>query len=254
MRRMQAALTLTLVLGTPALATAQAENYVLTLGSGEIDASFMTPYKVVWSQVNTVDGKSDVQRLVDDEVELLSDSLGDLLVRTQDFKNLDGTTFTVTNVARFPSLVPVSAQLVGANGTTQWDFSGGDFDATGVGSALTPASHAAAEFENAPFDQRLGGLLFAAAPLETGYSASFPFVRFNFGNGTDPTLASYEFSVAGREPVTVPGLGELDAWVVETNQSLTFWVSRQWPYILKVSFPITGGESVFEIARVLSGE
>lgn len=107
------------------------------------------------------------------------------------------------------------------------------------------------KLESPLFDFNTGmfGLLLAGFPLKEGYSARFPVFR---SYDPKPEPAWVDFEVQGREKVPAGAGKTLDTWLVvahspDTGEVITFNMSSDPPYIIRLRQPWEGRDWTFEM-------
>jgi hypothetical protein len=94
------------------------------------------------------------------------------------------------------------------------------------------------------FNGGMYGALIAAQKLRLGYSGVIPAV-----GEFDNSLVLVPFHVIRRESIRAGFKGRVRAWVVQVDgdSPMTFWISDDPPYILRLVLPMSGGEAVYDM-------
>ena len=75
------------------------------------------------------------------------------------------------------------------------------------------------------------GLLLAALPLKTGYSAALP-------GFADKALDTTSIRVVGEEEIPAGRWGKMKTWIVEIGPHpavSTYWISKRPPYVIRAT-------------------
>lgn len=236
------------LLGILLIAFAQ-DTTIIQHHSSLIDGSKIEEFSIRWDQsLHYPDGTVNHQREIDETVEWIEIDRKRYLKRTQVFRNPDGQVTKQYNLTEAATMIPARWEDERSDGSkTHFDFYGKMVKGAYISGLLDPAVLIQREVKTAPFDSRMAGLLLASLPLQQGFIGKFPFVPLRPPIINEPEISWNVFEVTGREKVESGVLGTTEAWKVETNQSLTYWIIDEKPYVIRVSFPLRGGRSVFEI-------
>ena len=90
------------------------------------------------------------------------------------------------------------------------------------------------DFGQKVYDWKLYGLLLVGLPLKEGLIAKIPFSGPN-------SLQWLNVHVIGNETLTLPNRKKIQTWKVETNQNITFWISKSAPYVIKLDLQFANG-------------
>jgi len=219
-----------------------------------IDGSKIQEFSIRWNQsLHNPDGTINHQREIEETVELIEINHKRYIKRTQVFHNPDGKVTKQYNLAEAATLIPVRWEDEQSDGSkTHFDFYGKMVKGAYISGVLDPTVLIQREVNTAPFDSRMVGLLLASLPLRKDFIGKFPFVPLRPPYINEPKISWNVFEVTGREQIETDVLGPVEAWKVETNQTLTYWIINEKPYVIRVSFPLRGGRSIFNIIEMSS--
>jgi hypothetical protein len=244
-------LTLALI-AVPAAAAAPAVPPKVEVGSPWVDGSRLQPYVNAWRmQVTKKDGETIADAGIwRDQLEAVHFAGRACWKRTQvaTFKKKDGTvaaTHVTINVFDRRTLAPVSREF-------RSERPGAPDSSTRIN--FTPRSLTIETAEGPKQDRRVarvepafdfdGGLyavLWSAFDLRPGFAASFP----SYSESDAPeTIAWHSFSVVGRETIVEPGLGRVEALVVEGGSesgTLKYWLIARPPFVLRMDYSAANG-------------
>ncbi len=236
-------LTLFLLAGS---AAAQTQPRKVMVGDGTVDGKHFKPYKNQWRvSVSTPAGKHDPDAaLWTDQLESVYLNGCQCLQRTQvatfhkDGQDVGRT--TTINVFDPETMAPVSrsftrqAVKTGADDSTKIQFRGSELHSVHTTEGKSESRDVQLETPAFDFYGGLYGLLLAAMPLKTGFSASIPSV-----DEDSPTVSWLSFKVVAQQSIDAGSMGKVSAWVVEADSSLgpmKFWLSKDAPYILRLEY------------------
>ncbi|MGH8093857.1 MAG: hypothetical protein ACREIF_10330 [Chthoniobacterales bacterium] len=158
-------------------------------------------------------------------------------------------TVTTVNVFDPQTMRPLSTDetRVGMTGYTHRQFDGAAIKFRRVNRGEDDSHEGEARLEVPVFDFYGGmwGLLLASCPLREGYKGALPSVAENEEN-----LRWCRFEVTGREMVAAGGGKKVEAWVVKTDDhgAMTFWLTRESPYVIKLVYDSEQGTFTYWIA------
>jgi len=227
-----------------ALSACAATRGVVTAGDQAVSGAAFQPYDNVWSwEFIRADGTVKPQGTWTDELRIESAGGRRVGRRTQEQRLPDGRKIVTVNVFDLETLAPLERDWRVFDGRfTHVEFRGREVERQAVRKPGEPPQTERAVLPEKVFDFNGGmyGLLLRAFPLRQGYTATFAAIAED-----DNRLQQLRLVVRGRE--TVPGRGgaPIATWRVEVPESdyglMTFWLSDEPPYIIKLTFPMQGG-------------
>jgi len=208
----------------------------------DVTGARLRPYENLWNwAIVGADGSVKPQGTWSDRLEIG----GGVGRRTQEQRLPDGRKIVTVNVFDLRTLAPIERDWRVFDGRfTHLEFDGREVRRTAVRKPGAAIETGRAVLPEAVFDFNGGmyGLLLRGFPLRDGYSATFATIA---EDGDD--VQHLRLIVRGREPV-----GGRNAWLVEVPESdygrMTFWLSDDPPYILRLTFPLGQGTVVYEMA------
>jgi hypothetical protein len=232
-------------LWTPAGANAapQTSDQVVRFGDGTLSGSHIEPYDNLWLvTVHRADGTVQDRGLATDHVRFREIAGHRYLTRVEGTTAIVGaqgqvptSNFSMTfNVFDPVTMAPISGEAYDSDGSSMIRQFNGTHVATRT-AATAGATPERTEFEIAhpafDFHGGMTGLLLAALPLRSGYSALIPGIT---DAGEDVTL----IRVVRQEMVSAGHRGRIRAWVVQIGDGpapTLYWISRRAPYVIKVT-------------------
>jgi hypothetical protein len=198
------------------------------------------PYENLWKwALIKADGTVKPQGTWSDKLEID----GDVGRRTQEQRLPDGRKIVTLNVFDLKTLRPLERDWRTFDGRhTHVVFDGHDIQRRTVRKAGEPEETTRASLAEDVYDFNGGmyGLLLRGFPLRDGFSATFAALAEDTND-----VQHLKLVVRGRERVPGRGGAQVTAWRVEVPESdyglMTFWLSDEPPYIIKLTFPMQGG-------------
>lgn len=209
----------------------------VNVGDPLIDASFIRPYKNLWKLTYTKPtGESMDAATWSDEVEEITIESRRLFKRTQVAKYKNGGSSTLINVFDAKTFAPVSRDFRRKNGMfNHIDFASGSISFQRADAPGTDIKQGTVKLDRPVYDFYGGlyGLLIAAFPLKSGYSATFP----SLDEDTD-NIRPATFKVLREEMVEAGPGKQVKAWVVECEDDgmMTFWLTKEAPYVIRLVY------------------
>jgi hypothetical protein len=206
---------------------------MVKVGDAAANGMSLRPYDNVWRlTVESVAGKTTGFRCIwTDHLEAVKKEGRDLLQRTQSCGYTNGTMNLVINVFDPRTMAPVSSLALLPDGTSlSREFRAGRLSSR-------RKAHLGAKEESdevdlgAPVFDFMGGmygLLLSTFPLREGYSATF-----STASEVESTAEPVTFRVVRKEQTTAGSRGAREAWVLQVDD-MTFWVSKEPPYVLRL--------------------
>jgi len=254
MRRSETALRYPLLLAMltvlPLSAAQESGPVVIKVGEPTLDGSFIQPVKnrLKITQITSKGAVLDNWGSWTDDIQLIDWNGRSALKRTQVVTTPDNVETTVCVVDR-KTLAPIWSDLKDNRRHVRYDFADGSVRvqrSTVAAGGETKESQVKLDM---PVFDFFGGeytLLFAALPLQQGYTGRFPTL-----NKDDDSIRWIDFRVRGQEVVDAGPGRKMEAWVVESTIKsfrLTFYVSKQAPYMIRgVNFGPKGGVTKFDM-------
>ena len=235
-----------LLLGATVQAKTAPER-LIAVGDGTISGAKLKPYSNAWMFSFIKDGKKRDQGIWSDVLRYRDVKGRRVLERVQGMTYPNGMSSVTINQFDPVTVAPVYSEQHTPNGKLVKRT----FDGSHIELHLTQAPGAAEEIIKTDLPARvydfnggMYGMLIAAQPLRIGYSARIPTV-----GEFDNVPTSVPFHVTRREIIHAGFKGRVNAWVVNVggNSPMTFWISNDPPYILRLSLPMSGGEAVYDI-------
>lgn len=243
-----AALALSSAPTTAALATSpSAEPRVMQIGDGTISGARLKPYTNAWMFSFVRDGKRKDQGIWSDVLRFRDVDGKHLLERVQGMTYSNGTSSVTINRFDPVTLAPTYSEQRTPDGKlVKRTFAGSHVEmhftkAPGEAEEVMKADLPSAVYD---FNGGMYGTLIAAQLLRVGYSGKIPAV-----GEFDNSFVAVPFHVVRREAIRAGFKGKVNAWVVNVggDSPLTFWISDDPPYILRLRIPMNGGDGVFDM-------
>ena len=203
-----------------------ADPPAVTPGNGVVDGSFLVPYRNAWLLTQTsASGEESLLGKWTDELRFDPEKGSQVMTRVQRFPTPMGY-LTLTNKFHRNDLIPLTREIRNDEGGVlqMLEFTGKALQAKVPGQAEAMDI----DLGRPVYDWFLYGMLLAGFPLAEGYTAQFPVV------GQNLKMAMRRMEVLGRETVEGPANKPYPCWKVRSDDGLTFWISKQAPYILRV--------------------
>ncbi|MEP5611418.1 MAG: hypothetical protein ABJP45_04180 [Cyclobacteriaceae bacterium] len=215
---------------------AQQDTLVITHQNNVLDGERITDYTNKW-KVTFVDseGKETPNKIWTDYGQIISLDGKKYFHRVQDLydpqMNLQDTWI---NMVEHKTLVPVSfSTLNPKGGFAHYQFDGAKITGNTNQATAGELTEIDLSFDEAVFDWNLYGMLLVGLPFKTGLIAKLPFYAPQQGG-----LGWIAASVVGKESMKMPDGKSIQTWKVQTNQRLTFWVSEQAPYVIRLELEL----------------
>lgn len=230
-------------------ALAVAENgapVTVHVGDSMVNGTALRPYKNQWQvSVTTPAGKTVPDAaLWTDQLEFIQLRGQQYLKRTQvALFHKDGQTIaktTTINVFEPKTLSPISRTFQrhvdqsGDDDSTRIEFHGQTLHFEHTANGKTDSQDVKLQDSAFDFYGGLYGLLLAALPLKSGFSATLPSV-----DEDAPTLSWITYKVMGEDVTSAGPSGTVKTWIVEADTSLgpmKFWLSHDAPYIIRLEY------------------
>lgn len=240
------ALAAAVLAGTASHAAPPSERPI-AVGDGTISGARLKPYTNAWMFSAVNDGKRRDMGIWSDVLRFRDVDGRHLLERVQGMTYANG--MSSVNINRFDpvTLAPVYSELRAPNGSVmKRTFSGKHVETHFTKAPGAPEEVRQADLPTSVYDFNGGmyGTLIAAQPLRIGYSGQIPAI-----GEFDDHFAMVPFKVVRRETITAGFKGRVPAWVVEVGgeNPMTFWISDDAPYILRLVFTSPKGEADYDI-------
>jgi len=241
------ALASAFLIGIVAAAQAEQSQRLIAVGDGSISGTKLRPYSNAWMFSFVKDGKKRDQGIWSDVLRYREVDGKRLFERVQGMTYPNGLSSVTINRFDPATLAPVYSELHTPDGKIVKR----KFVASHIETHLTPAAGAQEQVTQADlptqvydFNGGMYGTLIAAQRLRIGYSGQIPAV-----GEFDDHYALVPFKVLRRETIPAGFKGRVPAWVVDVQgeNPMTFWISDNPPYILRLTLPMNGGEAVYDI-------
>lgn len=237
---------------------------------GTADGSFLQPYTTEWTMTAIdSDGNRHPAGRWTDQLEITHS--GAQRKRTQHTFGVTGEWQSgQVHVFTANSLVPVRSHYTSRRGASHSEIREHGTDQAMVVEGVMlphpeqPPLHYSGSLERPAFDFNLAGLLLVSFPLQTGYSATFPYLepRPTFEPGSrelrsvDLTIQQGVFEVVGVEALRIGEQDYPETFVVTTSQGnhqLKFWLSKKSPYVLRLERTVHADTMLWEIQQTEDG-
>ena len=231
--RSKSILVFIVVLQTTFLLAAQPDTLLINHNSKYISGKIIKPYTNKW-KVTLIKptGEKVENKIWTDYGQLIELNGIKYFHRVQNIYDAQMNLLdTWINMVEHNSLIPVRFTSIKPNG----EFSYITFNSTRIESitninskdgSLTNSSN---KVKEGVFDWNLYGMLLVGLPLKTGIIAKIPF--FDSQTNTTNWLI---VEVIKKEKIVLPNEQAVETWKIKTNQNLTFWISKESPYVIKL--------------------
>lgn len=211
---------------------AQQDTLVLTPESGLINGAIIEGYINKWRvTLISEDGKETPNKTWTDYGQIIELDGKNYFHRVQDLYDPEMNLIdTWINMVEHKSLLPVSnSTLNPTGGYLNIQFDGNS--AKGITNQVEKGevTEFNVAFEDKVYDRNLYGMLLVGLPLKKGLIAKLPY--YDLQSNSQQWLA---LSVTTKESLTLPDDKKVITWKVETNNNLTFWISKSAPYVIKL--------------------
>ncbi len=225
------------------------------VGDGTMNGSIISEYDNVWLvTVKYFDGRVDERGLSSDHVRFRTIAGKRYLTRTEGTTSVlgkPGESPTSNFEMSFNVFDPVSMRpVLGEAYTSAGDSEVNHFDANHVSTHTrqkmgAPDSVVQTDTAEPVFDVHGGmtGLLLAALPLKTGYSAVLPGLA-------DNALDTTAIRVVGEEEISAGRWGKMKTWVIEIGPrpaASTYWISKRPPYVIRATVKASNAVASWDI-------
>jgi hypothetical protein len=209
----------------------------LPVGSPAFDGHRIQPYENVWRYTATLpDGSTKVQGLWTDRLDTIDKDGRKLMRRIQAMAYYNGITTSQINIFDPSTMAAVTSEVHKTDGSwLKRSFDGASVQETrGTSPGDAKGVQTVMKLPAPVFDFWGGmyGTLLAALPLRVGYEGTLPSID-EFESRYKPA----SFKVVREEMFDAGKLGKQNVWVVET-EGMTFRISTNAPYILKLDVPM----------------
>ena len=204
-----------------------------------LDGSHFKPYSNKW-KMYSVDqaGNETLLRIWTDYVQIIDIEGTTYVSRIQELYGPEMHLQELwTNLYEKVTLLPYRASQFKTNGDYQYF----EFDQNSV-ALKTQIGYKAPEdntFETGSqvYDWTLYGILLSGVDFKKGHSTTLPIFMPQGTNGK----ASLQVTVEGEEVVTDDTGKQHNTWKVNTSFGLTFWLTKEAPYVIQLILPGQGG-------------
>jgi hypothetical protein len=240
------ACVLVLLWSTGSIAGAPTQK-LIAVGDGTLQGSKLKPYSNPWMFSFVKDGVRRDQGIWSDVLRYRDVDGRHLLERVQGMTYPNGLSSVTINRFDPVTVAPVYSEQHTPDGkVVKRTFAGKHIElhltkAPGEAEEITTTDLPTPVFD---FNGGMYGTLIAAQPLALGYSGEIPAVG-EFDNNP----VAIPFHVVRRETIDAGFKGRVRAWVVDVSgeSPMTFWISDDPPYILRLELPMSGGKAVYDI-------
>ncbi len=215
---------------------AQKDTVVVNFDSGILNGKLIRDYTNTW-KVTYVDaqGKETPNKIWTDYGQVIKLDGKSYFHRVQDLydpnMNLQDTWI---NMVEHESLIPVSfSTLNPKGGFLYYQFEGNKIRGSTNQVKEGEVTEIDIELEEQVYDWNLYGMLLVGLPMQKGFVAKIPFYAQQSGGLNWMTV-----SVIDTEALTLPDGENIQTWKVATDQRLTFWLSRDAPYVIKLELQL----------------
>jgi len=214
---------------------AQNDTLVLSVGNKLIDGSVIKPYTNKWKlSIVNGEGNSKPNGIWTDHGQIIELNGVKYFHRVQDLYDANmNLTDTWMNRVELETLKPISFQTINPKG----GFSFYDFDDHKVKISTNlnkekKTIESEVPLEAVVFDWNLYGMLLVALPMKENSIMKLPFydARTNKKQWLIARIEKSEMLKIGRESILT--------WKIVTNQRLVFWISKESPYVIKLTLNI----------------
>ncbi len=215
---------------------AQPDTLEINYGSDLLSGEFIKDYTNKW-KVTFIDalGNSTPNKIWTDYGQVIKLDGKKYFHRVQDLydpnMNLQDTWI---NMVEHKSLVPVSfSTLNPSGGFLHYQFDGDKITGRTNKIKEGEVTEINIELEEKIYDWNLYGMLLVGLPLEEGLVAKMPFYAEQLKG-----LNWITVSVEDEIQMNLPNGKTTQTWKVNTDQGLTFWLSKEEPYVIRLELQL----------------
>ncbi len=232
---------LTLIISSIISITAQIKDTLVILpGNEKINGSFIENYTNKWEVTfTTADGKKSFFRIWTDYMQMMELKEKVYLHRVQDIYDPNGNLLdTWTNFTEKKTLIPSTA----ATNTPKGNFTFFKFEGNKItGNKFTPKDSTKTDVKETlsinVFDWSLYGILLVGLPFEKGLIAKLPI----YDDNSETKFSWLIAEIQEKETVPADKNTTRETWKLKTNKGLTFWLSKEIPYVIKLKLDLANG-------------
>ncbi len=214
----------------------QVDTLHIEVGGRWIDGTKIKPYTNKW-KVSFIDSSGNVSlnRIWTDYSQIIELEGKKYLHRVQDlYSPKMELQDTWINMVDYKTLVPKSFSTITPKGSfTYYEFENGKIEGHTNKNQDNELKEVNTDLNESVFDWNLYGILLLGLPLKEDLVAKLPFYNSRT-NSRDWLVAS----VVGKSKLKLPGGEETLCWELTTNQNLTFWISEEAPYVIKLELAL----------------
>lgn len=142
-----------------------------------------------------------------------------------------------TNLFEHETMLPYRASQFKTTGDYSYTAFGMDKVVHSTKTATKEAVKVDYRGDGMTYDWTMYGVLLSGLPFKKGEAYSIPV----FSQQNDTGKATVIATIAGKETVTDDNKKEHTTWRVDTNAGLTFWLTKEEPYVIQLSYPTQNG-------------
>lgn len=216
--------------------SAQQDTIVVSYENSILNGERIVDYTNKW-KVTVVDseGKGTPNKVWTDYGQIISLDGKKYFHRVQDLydpqMNLQDTWI---NMVEHKTLVPISFSTLKPNGGfAHYQFAGDKI--TGSTNLVNPDEVTEIDLTlgEKVYDWNLYGMLLVGLPMKKGLVAKFPFYAPQSSG-----LGWITASITGKESMKLANGKMVQTWKIVTDQGLTFWISENAPYVIKLELQL----------------
>jgi len=205
----------------------------------QLDGTHFKPYSNKWKMYSVdKDGKETLFRIWTDYAQIIDLDGKTYVSRIQELYDAEMHLQDLwSNLFEKESLVPYRATQFRTSGDYQYF----EFDKTSVATKVQTGTTAPADntFETGSqtYDWTLYGILLSGVDFKKGNTTTLPIFIPQAPNGK----GSLRITVEDQETVKDDQGREHKTWRVSTSFGLTFWLTKEAPYVIQLTLPTQGG-------------
>lgn len=232
-------ITLIIVLTLLSTGYQSAQGQAASDMSQTISGQHLKPYSNKW-KMYSVDGqgKETLVTIWTDYAQLIELDGKTYISRTQELYNPDMSLRELwTNLFEHETLLPYRASQFKTTGDYAYTEFGADKVVHSTKTATKEVLKSDFPGDGATYDWTMYGVLLSGLSFKKGEAYSIPVFSQQAETGKGTIVAT----IAAQETVIDDNKKQHSTWKVDTNAGLTFWLTKEAPYVIQLSYPTQNG-------------